>query len=177
MEKRRVGGNMNLYPKLYLNNVTEITTQMLNQYQIKGIILDVDNTLIDYDKVLIEGLEQWIDKIKKEKMKLCIVSNSNDKNKVETIAKKLDIPYFYLAMKPLKGGFKKAQELLQLESKNIAVVGDQILTDVWGANRCDMFSILVKPINEKDIFITKIKRPLENKIIEKIEKQQRKRRK
>lgn len=175
--KRSVGGNMNLYPKLYLNNVTEITVQMLNQYQIKGIILDVDNTLIDYDKLLIEGLEKWIDKIKKEKMKLCIVSNSNDKNKVETIAKKLDIPYFYLAMKPLKGGFKKAQELLQLESKNIAVVGDQILTDVWGANRCNMFSILVKPINEKDIFITKIKRPLENKIIEKIEKQQRKRRK
>ena len=163
---------MNLYPKLYLNNVTEITTQMLNQYQIKGIILDVDNTLVDYDKVPLEGLEQWTDNTKKEKIKLCIVSNSNDKNKVETIAKKLDIPYFYLAMKPLKGGFKKAQKLLQLESKNIAVVGDQILTDVWGANRCNMFSILVKPINEKDIFITKIKRPIENKIIKKIIEQQ-----
>ena len=160
---------MNLYPKLYFNNVTEITTKMLNQYQIKGIILDVDNTLVDYNKVPLDGLDEWIDKMKKEKIKFCIVSNSNDKNKVEAIAKKLDIPYFYFAMKPMKRGFKKAKRLLQLESKNIAVVGDQILTDVWGANRCNMFSILVKPISEKDFLITKMKRPLENRIMKKIE--------
>ena len=160
---------MNLYPKLYFNNVTEITTKMLNQYQIKVIILDVDNTLVDYNKVPLDGLDEWIDKMKKEKIKFCIVSNSNDKNKVEAIAKKLDIPYFYFAMKPMKRGFKKAKRLLQLESKNIAVVGDQILTDVWGANRCNMFSILVKPISEKDFLITKMKRPLENRIMKKIE--------
>lgn len=52
-----------------------------------------------------------------------------------------------------------------LENENIAAIGDQIMTDVIGANRCKMFSILVKPINEKDIWITKLKRPLENKII------------
>ena len=106
--------------------------------------------------------------MKKEGVKLCIVSNTNDKNKVKMIAEKLGIPYFYFAMKPFKRGFKKAKKLLQLESKNIAVVGDQILTDVWGANRCNMFSILVKPINEKDFWITKIKRPIESKILKNI---------
>ena len=159
---------MNLYPKLYLNNVTEITAQILKKYQIHGIILDVDNTLVDYEKVLLNGIEQWTKQMKKEGVKLCIVSNTNDKNKVKMIAEKLGIPYFYFAMKPFKRGFKKAKKLLQLESKNIAVVGDQILTDVWGANRCNMFSILVKPINEKDFWITKIKRPIESKILKNI---------
>ena len=56
---------------------------------------------------------------------------------------------------------------LKLPNKNIAVIGDQLLTDVLGANRAGMYSILVKPINEKDILITKIKRPLEKKIMNK----------
>ena len=56
---------------------------------------------------------------------------------------------------------------LKLPNKNIAVIGDQLLTDVLGANRAGMYSILVKPINEKDILITKIKRPLEKKIMDK----------
>ena len=57
--------------------------------------------------------------------------------------------------------------IMELDFKNIAAVGDQIMTDVIGANRCKMFSILVEPISEKDIFITKIKRPIERMIINK----------
>ena len=69
------------------------------------------------------------------------------------------------AKKPLKSGFKKVAKKFELENKNIAAIGDQIFTDVVGANRCGMFSILVNPINKKDIWITKLKRPLEEKII------------
>ncbi len=70
-------------------------------------------------------------------------------------------------MKPFKSGFKRAKEKLELDEANIAVVGDQIFTDVIGANRCKMFPILVEPINKKDIIITRIKRPIENMIIKK----------
>ena len=86
------------------------------------------------------------------------------------VAEKLGLPYFYFGTKPLKRGFKKAINLLEEKEENIAAVGDQIFTDVIGANRCKMFSILVKPIDEKDILITKIKRPLENYIIKKYQK-------
>lgn len=65
---------------------------------------------------------------------------------------------------------------MELPSEQIAVVGDQIFTDVIGANRAKMFSILVKPINEKDIWVTKIKRPIENRIIQKYLKQEEQRR-
>ena len=165
---------MILYPKLYLNNVKEITINILNKYHLKGLALDVDNTLIDYDKNLLEGAEKWAENLKQQGIKLCILSNSNHKNKVENVAKKLNIPYIYFAKKPLKKGFKKAKEMLNLDANQIGVVGDQILTDVIGANKSNMFSILVKPINEKDIFITKIKRPIEQIIINKYLKQAKK---
>lgn len=156
---------MTLYPKLYLNSVKEISLELLNQYNLKGLILDVDNTLITYNKNMPEGIQEWINQLKQNNISLCIVSNSNNKEKVEKVAEKLDIPYIYFAKKPFKSGFIKAKKILNLNVEQIGVVGDQILTDVIGANRMGMFSILVKPIEEKDIWITRIKRPLENKII------------
>ena len=161
---------MILYPKIYLNNVKEITISLLKQYELKGLILDVDNTLIDYNKNMLEGIGEWVTELKREGIKLCILSNSNHKEKVEKVAKQLEIPYLHFAKKPLKGGFKKAKLILQLDEKNIGVAGDQIFTDVVGANLSHMFSILVKPIAEQDIFITKIKRPIENKILKNYQK-------
>ena len=76
----------------------------------------------------------------------------------------------YFAKKPLKTGFKKVQDILKEKPENIAVVGDQIFTDVVGGNRCKMFTILVEPIAEKDIWITMLKRPIENKIKQKYHK-------
>lgn len=163
---------MTIYPKLYLNSVKDISLELLGTHNLKGLILDVDNTLIDYDKKMPEGIKEWAEHLKQSNIPLCIVSNTNQKEKVEKVAKQLNIPYIYFAKKPFKFGLKKAQKILNIDSNQIGVVGDQILTDVIGANRCKMFSILVKPINEKDIWITKIKRPLENKIIENYKKKQ-----
>lgn len=158
------------YPKLYLNSVKEISLELLKKYNLKGLILDVDNTLIDYNKNMPEEIQKWAQIMKQAGISLCIVSNTNQKEKVETVAKQLDIPYIYFAKKPCKGGFKKAKTILKLTNEQIGVVGDQIMTDVIGANRMKMFSILVKPIGEKDIWVTKIKRPIENKIIENYQK-------
>ena len=158
---------MILYPKIYLENVTKINFEMLKENNIKGILLDVDNTLIDYEKNLLEGVEKWIKQLKEKKIQFCILSNTNHKEKVENVANKLEIPYIFFAKKPLKSGFKKAKKKINLREQEIAVVGDQIFTDVLGANRCNMFSILVKPIDEKDILVTKIKRPIEDWVIRK----------
>ena len=67
-------------------------------------------------------------------------------------------------MKPLKRGFKYVQKETNIKPENIAVVGDQIFTDVLGGNRSKMFTILVEPIDKKDFWYTKWKRPIENKI-------------
>ena len=95
---------------------------------------------------------------------MCILSNSEKQEKVKAVAKKLGLEYCYFGMKPFKKGFKKAKKILGLENNEIAAVGDQIFTDVIGSNRMKMYSILVEPIEEKDIWITKLKRPIENYI-------------
>ena len=161
---------MILYPDAHLNNVREITTNFLQDNKINALILDVDNTLIDYDKNLPEETIEWAKELKNSNIKLYILSNTNKKEKVKTVAEKLGIEYMYFAKKPLKSGFKKAQEKLKEPSQNIAVVGDQIFTDIVGGNRCKMFTILVEPIAEKDIWITMVKRPLENAIKRKYHK-------
>ena len=158
---------MILYPNLYCKRVTEITPEFLKENNIKALILDVDNTLIDFNRNVLEGLVEWQQNMKANDIKTIILSNSNQYNKIKTVADILDISFIRLATKPLKRGFKKAQKILDLPAENIGVVGDQIFTDVLGANRCKMFSILVEPIAEKDYLITKIKRPLENLIIKK----------
>ena len=97
-----------------------------------------------------------------------ILSNTNKKQKVEDVANKLEIPYEYFAKKPSKKGFIKIQNKLNINPKNIAVIGDQIFTDVIGGNRCNMFTILVDPLDKKDFWYTAWKRPIENKIKKKI---------
>ena len=131
---------MLLYPKLYCQKVTDIKVEYLKENNIKALILDVDNTLLDFDLNIVDGLKAWHDEIKANNIK-CII--------------------------PLKRGFKKAKEALGEKAENIAVVGDQIFTDVIGANRCKMHPILVKPVAEKDLWMTRFKRPLENLIIKK----------
>ena len=163
---------MVLYPDLYLENVKKITLDVLNKNDLKGLILDIDNTLIDFDKVLLDGAINWCQDLKQNGIKLCILSNTNKVHKVEKVAKTLDLEYIYFAQKPNKKGFLKAQKMLGLENpKQIAVVGDQVFTDVWGGHRVGMFTILTKPIDERDILLTKVKRPFEKIVIKSYLKQ------
>lgn len=156
---------MLLYPKAYFEKITEIDISFLNKNNIKAIILDVDNTILDLDRNMPEEIKKWCENLKKQSIKFCIVSNTNKKDKVEYAAGLIDVPYFYFARKPGKSGLKKAVKLLDEKSENIAAIGDQIFTDVVGSNRCKMYSILTKPLEKRDILITKIKRPLESLVV------------
>ena len=112
-----------------------------------------------------DGIVEWVEQLKYDGIKFYIVSNTNKKDKVEQVSQKLKIKYNYFAKKPLKTGLLKAQKELQEKPENVAVVGDQIFTDVLGGNRCNMFTILVDPIDDtKDYWYTAWKRPIENKI-------------
>ena len=159
---------MFIKPNAYLEKVEDITIEFLLKNKIKALILDVDNTLIDYNQNLSQSVEEWAKNLKGQGTKLYILSNTNDKEKVEKVSKKLDIPYISFAKKPLKSGFIKVQKLLKEKEANIGVVGDQIFTDIIGGNRCKMFTILVDPINEKDYWYTAWKRPIENGIKKKL---------
>ena len=155
---------MILYPNAYYKKIEEITIQFLKKQNIKLLILDVDNTLIDYHQNLSEEVKQWLKDLQGQGMKLYLLSNSNKKEKVKKIANEFGIPYRIFAKKPLKSGFLKVQKQMKEKTENIAVVGDQIFTDVIGGNRCGFFTILVEPIHERDYWFTAWKRPIEEKI-------------
>ena len=163
---------MILYPNAYFKKVEDITIEFLQKNKMKALILDIDNTLIDYHKNLSEEVKNWAKELKGQGTKLYILSNTNQKEKVEKVANELEIPYIYFAKKPLKSGFLKIQRKLKEEPEKIGVVGDQIFTDILGGNRCHMFTILVDPINPKDFWYTAWKRPIENKIKMKYKNQQ-----
>ena len=157
---------MLLTPNMQVRKITDITIEMLKENNIKGMILDVDNTLIDLDRVPLEGIKEWMDNMKNEGIKFCIASNSLKKDKIEKVAKMLDIPYVHFSAKPAKIGLKKAKQILGIEnSKNIAEVGDQLFTDVLGTNRMKMFSILTEPLCEEKVKINNLKRKLEKRVL------------
>ena len=157
---------MLLTPNMQVRKITDITIEILKENNIKGMILDVDNTLIDLDRVPLEGIKEWIDNMKNEGIKFCIASNSLKKDKIEKVAKMLDIPYVHFSAKPTKLGLKKAKQILGIEeSKNIAEVGDQLFTDVLGTNRMKMFSILTEPLCEEKVKINNLKRKLEKRVL------------
>ena len=150
-----------LKPKAQFDKVTDITVDFLRKNNIKAVILDVDNTLMDLDRKPLKNVEKWVDSLKNEKIKICIASNSIKKEKISKMAKKLDLPFIYFSTKPLKRGLKKAKNIVKEKSENIAEIGDQLFTDVLGANRMKMFSILTKPISGEKTKLGALKRKIE----------------
>ena len=163
---------MIFYPKSYFNKIVDIDVNFFIEKNIKAVLLDIDNTILDKRHNMVQGLEEWVKKLKENSIKICILSNTNKKKKAQNLSDKLEVPFIYFAKKPLKFGFKKAKKILEIEdNKTIAVIGDQVLTDVFGANRCKMYSILVKPLKKEDIFVTKINRLIEKQILKSYFKQ------
>lgn len=155
----------NLKPDAVFEGLQHIDIAFLKDKGIKGILLDIDNTLIDMSKVLQEDIINWVQDVKNNDIKVCILSNTNKEDKLVPISSKLGIDYVSFAKKPMKSGYIRAAEKLNLAYENIAMIGDQVLTDVVGANRVGMFSIYVKPINKKEYWYTAWKRPIENIIL------------
>jgi HAD superfamily phosphatase (TIGR01668 family) len=99
-------------------------------------------------------------------MILCLISNNN-KNRVDLFNKELKLPAIAKAYKPLSKNIKKGLALLGSQADQTALIGDQMFTDVWGGNRVGLFTILVRPIQDKEEWITKIKRGIEKKVFKK----------
>lgn len=153
------------FPDLMLETVWDIDFDYLIKRNIKGLILDIDNTLVPVDfKVPDEQTIKWIRRAQDAKMKLCFVSNGS-KARVEKFNQDLRIPSIYKALKPSKKAFNNATILLGVLPEETAVIGDQIFTDVYGGNKNNMYTILVKPIAKKDLFFVKFKRIFEKPIL------------
>ncbi|AEV68006.1 YqeG family HAD IIIA-type phosphatase [Acetivibrio clariflavus] len=158
------------YPKHKVDKVQDIELSMLKNKGIKGLILDIDNTLVpEHVAEPDENVIKWIERVNEAGFKVCIVSNASQKRVIK-FNEKLKVHAIHKASKPSKKAFLKAAELMGIEAEETAVIGDQIFTDIFGGNRLNMFTILVTPIDKKEVFYVKIKRIAEKYVLSKYEK-------
>lgn len=150
--------NLNyLLPDVYLENIYSIDIEKLKeQKNIKGIILDLDNTLVPYgQKYLDDKIKNWIKQVKQSGLKIYIVSNSRIK-KTTYIGNLLGIPYSYCSCKPWNKFLLKAMEEMNIGYQETAIIGDQIFTDVWGGKLAKLLTILIRPLSPVDSIGTKL---------------------
>jgi len=152
-------------PDLYVSNIHQINIEMLKRNGIEGILTDLDNTLVRWDEPdNTEEVVRWFQQLNNEGIRVVVISN-NDETRVRKFIGTMDIPFIHKARKPLGRGFVDGLKTLQLPADKVAVIGDQVLTDVLGGNRQGMYTILVDPIGDKEYITTKINRKIERRIV------------
>lgn len=147
--------------------VTDIIPEFLNKMGIEGLILDVDNTLALHDSpVPADGVPEWVELMKKSRINLMIVSN-NHAERVKPFADMLGIDFVCEGKKPLCKGFREALLRMHMPKNKIAAVGDQIYTDVLGANLFGIKMLYVVPMEYEKTTFFKVKRRLEKPFLPK----------
>jgi len=151
-----------LKPKIYVNSVYNIDLKKLKKTKkMKGIIVDLDNTLVAWgQKEISQKTIDWVKEAKRLGFKICIVSNTNSK-RVAEFAKIFNIPYHSKYFKPFSIAFNNGLKILDTKKSETVVIGDQIFTDIWGGNKLKLLTILVVPIVKKDSIGTFLHRNLE----------------
>ena len=158
-------------PNFYKPSIFEITPEFLQLHGIKGIITDLDNTLVEWDRVqATENVVEWFENMKEHGIQIAIVSNNNEE-RVRAFANPHGILFFHRAKKPSTIQFEKATESFRLKRGEVCVIGDQLLTDIFGGNRFGAHTILVQPVASTDGFWTKFNRKIEKMIFYFLRKQ------
>ena len=159
---------MLLRPTIKLQKITDITPNILKKRDIKALILDVDNTLsTHHGQILTDGLEAWLQEMKKNGIKLTILSNSTSK-RLTPFAEKIGLDFISLGLKPLPFGYLRALKKLSVKKSNAAIVGDQIFTDTLGGNIVGLNTILLTPIKPEASLRFRMKRRVERFVIKKL---------
>lgn len=153
------------YPKAHFNNIYEITPNFLKSRGLEGVLLDIDNTLVPYSvKVPDEKVLRWLGDLKEAGIKAAVLSNATAE-RISVFTEKTDLPVIEKAGKPLKRGFRQAEQLLGLPKEKLCIIGDQFFTDILGGNRSKVYSIWVTPINNEESAFIRFKRCLERPIV------------
>lgn len=152
------------YPKYYVSSAYAISYRQLYDRGIRGVIFDVDNTLVPHDYPADDRARKLFEEFHNMGMETCLLSN-NREPRVAAFAESVGTKYIYKGGKPSVKGYVKAMELMGTDRETTVFVGDQIFTDICGANRAGITSYLVKPIHPKEEIQIVVKRYLEAAVL------------
>lgn len=160
-----------LIPDYYYDSVFLIPYDKLWGKNIRGIIFDIDNTLISYDEILPPPkIVALIKKLERAGFKICLVTNNTNK-RLTGFNENLKLFGIANAIKPLTRGIKKAMSMMDTKPESTVIIGDQLLSDIWGGKNAKITTILVKPISNKDMILVKFKRLIERFMLRKFYKE------
>lgn len=152
-------------PNDYVQSVFQIDIEKLANSGFKGIITDLDNTLVGWDvKTPTKEIQEWFKKANDLGLTITIVSNNNEK-RVSGFSKDLDVDFIFKARKPMGRAFKKAIQHMNIKPEETVVIGDQMLTDVLGGNNNGLYTIMVVPVKKTDGFLTRLNRIIERRLL------------
>ena len=154
----------NLYPKEECDSIYSLDYERLFEQGYRGIIFDIDNTMVEHGAPATEEAIALVDRLRKMGFSVCFLSN-NDKQRVSEFCKPMDAVYIFKAGKPKLKGYAAAMKVLAATKEQTVSIGDQIFTDMWGANRAGIYTILVKPIDKKEEIQIVLKRYLEKIVL------------
>lgn len=152
------------YPSEYLNSTYEIDFKKLYQAGYRGVIFDIDNTLVEHGAPSDTKSKNLFTNLKSIGFKVCLLSNNKQK-RVDDFNKEIKVNTIYKAQKPKIKNYLKAMKIMGTNNSNTIFVGDQIFTDIYGANRAGIKSYLVRPIDKKEEIQIVLKRYLEKIIL------------
>lgn len=160
-----------LFPDLILGSIYELDTEFLREKGIRGIILDMDNTLVPWGSCSVNPrVCRWVDSLKEEGFTLFVVSNSTP-GKGKKLAEEIGVPAVWYSVKPWRWAFRYALKKMGLKPGETAIIGDQIFTDVLGGKRMGLFTILVPQLGKKDYLWTRLMRKLEELVFRRMKEQ------
>lgn len=162
------------FPKKVARSVYSINfKKYYNKLGYKGILFDIDNTLVPHGEKADEKAVNFFKKLRDIGFKFCLISN-NKEERVKPFADAVGAPYIFDAHKPSVNAYNRAMELMGTDMDETIFVGDQVFTDVFGGNRANMYTILVRPIHPKEEIQIVLKRYLEKIVMWRYARQDRK---
>lgn len=155
----------NFYPDIWLDSAYEIDFEKMKKGGIHALIFDIDNTLVPHGAPADDRAVALFRRLHELGFSMMLLSN-NKEPRVKSFCDAVEgADYIYKAGKPGRKGYEKAMERMESDWKTTVFIGDQLFTDVWGAKRCGIYSILVKPIDKKEEIQIVLKRYLEKIVL------------
>lgn len=152
-------------PDFYVSRITDTTPAFFKNKGIKAIILDVDNTLaVRKGKIVLENVPTWLENMKKSGIRLIILSNAMPE-RMSGFAKKIGLEFVGLGLKPLPFGYYRAAKRMGVKSRECAIIGDQLFTDILGGNLSGCKTVLVSPVEIENTTFFKFKRGVERRLL------------
>ena len=142
-----------LLPKLITDELTDLTPELLKEHNIRLLMMDFDNTIVPYTTdVPTKKMAAWLEDMNQSDIRLCVVSNSK-RNRVRIFCGAYGIDCITHAKKPFTKGIYECLEKYGIPAEHAALVGDQIYTDTFGANNAGCMPILVRAIDNHNIWL------------------------